>query len=475
MRPSSAPAREHSPSSLRRNRDWLILWTGDAVSEFGLVMGAFALTLVAMAITGSPAQSALVGSFFAGAMLLASLPAGVVVDRCNRRWVLVSASLVQAACFAVLAVALLRGWADLPLLLVCAALEGAAGAFIEPAQTAALKRIVAASQLAHARSVIEARNQAVALVGPPLAGVLYATGAWIPFAVNAVGQLTRGAATSGLRTALPAPPRTERAGVFADAREGMRFVWSRPLFRGILLMAIITNFTMSAFVLSVTLRLIEAGTSPVQLGLVQAVIAGVSLAGAIAAPLIIARVRLGSLLVLTTVCATVGAIPVAFTVSVPWLLVLLPLVFVLIPSANAALYGYATAVVPDHITGRFMAAMGLSAGLLAPFAPISAGVLLERTGGTVTTLVLAFLLPLAIVPLVATREVRDVGVPRTWTHYGSVPESTGEPAARLRTWPRRPRCSGLRRRPRDTGVPPPEHAGQQRAGDVVPDGEHRPR
>ncbi|MGH3047445.1 MAG: MFS transporter [Gaiellaceae bacterium] len=70
-----------TPVPLRRNRDFQLLWSGQAVSVLGSRMSSIAYPLLVLALTGSPAKAGIVG--FAGTIpyFLAPLVAGVLVDR----------------------------------------------------------------------------------------------------------------------------------------------------------------------------------------------------------------------------------------------------------------------------------------------------------------------------------------------------------------------------------------------------------
>src|ERR671939_2029323 len=75
--PSSGP--------LRRNRDFMLLWSGQAVSELGTRTAWIAYPLLVLAITGSPAKAGIVTFANRFPYFLFSLPAGALVDRWERK------------------------------------------------------------------------------------------------------------------------------------------------------------------------------------------------------------------------------------------------------------------------------------------------------------------------------------------------------------------------------------------------------
>src|SRR5437764_15024026 len=72
------------PKSLWRNRDYVLLWSGQALSDIGGAVSELAFPLLVLALTHSPAQAGFAGALRALPALLFSLFAGVLVDRWDR-------------------------------------------------------------------------------------------------------------------------------------------------------------------------------------------------------------------------------------------------------------------------------------------------------------------------------------------------------------------------------------------------------
>src|SRR6476469_8690014 len=81
--------RNQPPSSLRRNRDFLLLFGGQAVSAIGSQVSQLAFPLLILAVTGSPAQAGFLGAVRGLAYVLFGLPAGAFVDRWDRKKVMI--------------------------------------------------------------------------------------------------------------------------------------------------------------------------------------------------------------------------------------------------------------------------------------------------------------------------------------------------------------------------------------------------
>ena len=93
-RPSPLP----SPP-LWRSRDYLLWFTGDTLADFGSSLRAFAMPLIAYAATGSLTTAGLVGTVGAVASTVMTVPGGVVVDRVDRKRLIVLGDLARATIY----------------------------------------------------------------------------------------------------------------------------------------------------------------------------------------------------------------------------------------------------------------------------------------------------------------------------------------------------------------------------------------
>src|SRR5258708_26236062 len=95
----------HHIVPLWRNWDYLLLWSGQAISSIGSQLSQFALPLFVLALTGSPVWAGVAGGLKTIPYLFLSLPAGELVDRCNRKWILLFCYSVRAFCLASIPIA----------------------------------------------------------------------------------------------------------------------------------------------------------------------------------------------------------------------------------------------------------------------------------------------------------------------------------------------------------------------------------
>ena len=176
---------------MRTNRDFMFLWSAQAVSEFGTSMSVLVFPLIGYALSGSTREAGLATTGVLLGEVLASLPAGVVVDRVSRRSVLIAANLVGATAFAVLAVTAMTQVLSIWLLLVMGVVSGAAGAVIGPANAAATRVVVPSDQLPEALAQSGSRSEAAHIAGPPAGGALYSLARGLPFITAGRGRRMR--------------------------------------------------------------------------------------------------------------------------------------------------------------------------------------------------------------------------------------------------------------------------------------------
>ena len=82
---SSGEVTPRRPRSLWLNRDFMLLWSGQVVSNVGTQVSTLAFPLLILALTGSPAQAGFAGALRALPYLIFSLPAGALIDRWDRK------------------------------------------------------------------------------------------------------------------------------------------------------------------------------------------------------------------------------------------------------------------------------------------------------------------------------------------------------------------------------------------------------
>ena len=361
---------------LRRNRDFLLLQTGQLLSEAGTKSAAIAYPLLVLEVTGSAARAGVVAFDRALALTLFALPAGVVADRWNRRWLMVAADGVRVLAVGGLAAAILVGrlvfWA-IPL---SALVEGAGAALFAAAQAGALRAVVPARQLPGAAGAQTGRLAAVDLAGAPIGGALFGIARALPFLVDAVSYAFSTVSLLAMRGPFQEAREPDRASLRSRLAEGFGFLWGHRFLRICALLFGLSNFIGVGVLFAVVVLGQRQGLSGGRVGLLLSAFGGCVLLGSFLAPLVsrVLSVRAVLLLELWTWlgCGLFLIWPNVYVLTATTLPTALA-----IPSTNSVVHGYRMAMTPDRLLGRVESIWRTISLLLMPLGPLVAGVLLD--------------------------------------------------------------------------------------------------
>ena len=256
-----------APIPLRRNRDFQLLWSGQAVSVLGSQISAIAYPLLVLALTSSPALAGIVG--FAGSLpnLLLPLPAGALVDRWDRRRLMIFCDVGRGGALASLALALLLGHLSLAQILVVAFVEGTLGVLFSLALLGAVRRVVPAEQLPSALSQEEGRIRGAGLLGWPAGGLLFGFGQLLPFLADAVSYVASVGTLLLIRSRFQEVRVAERRHMIAEIHEGLAWLWNQPFLRMAAALVAASNLLFQALVLVLIVLARDRGASPSLIGL----------------------------------------------------------------------------------------------------------------------------------------------------------------------------------------------------------------
>ncbi|HEY7355716.1 MAG TPA: MFS transporter, partial [Ktedonobacterales bacterium] len=241
---TSAAAPPAAPRSLWRNRDYMLLWSGQAISSTGTQVSQFAFPLLVLFLTGSPAQAGLIGAARTVPYIFLSLPVGALIDRWDRKRVMILCDSGRAiALGSIPVVYAIQGTVPIVQLYLAALVEGTLYVLFNIAEVACLPRVVPKEQLPAATGQNNASEITSYLVGAPLGGALYAVAHLLPFLADAVSYALSVGSLLLIRTPFQGERAAERRNLRAEIGEGLRWLWNQPLIR---FMAFLTgglNFT----------------------------------------------------------------------------------------------------------------------------------------------------------------------------------------------------------------------------------------
>src|ERR1051326_2639922 len=174
------------PPPLWRNRAYLLLWGGQAVSSIGGEASQLALPLLILTLTHSPAQAGFASALRSLAYLLLGLPAGALIDRWDRKRTMILCDVGRALALGSIPLALALHQLTMLQIYLVSLIEGILFVFFGLADSAALPRVVAKTQLPAATAQNEVTDGIVTLIGPSLGGALFGLASTLPFLADAV-------------------------------------------------------------------------------------------------------------------------------------------------------------------------------------------------------------------------------------------------------------------------------------------------
>jgi MFS family permease len=211
---------------LRRNRDFVALWVGQTASALGTSISSLAYPLLLLAVTGSPALAGAGATVLAATTFLLRIPAGVVADRVDRKRLMLVCDGGRLMAVGSLGLTAAFGEVHLAHVFLVAVVEGALGVLFAPAETVAVRAVVAPSQVRDAVARNQARQQLASLVGPSLGGALFGLGRGLPFLADALSYAVSFLAVATVRTPLPqGRPSPPGRRLRQELGEGLRWLW----------------------------------------------------------------------------------------------------------------------------------------------------------------------------------------------------------------------------------------------------------
>jgi|HubBroStandDraft_1064217.scaffolds.fasta_scaffold29997_2 MFS family permease len=412
----AAPREPSGPVPLRRNRDFQLLWAGQAVSLLGSQTSKIAYPLLVLAMTGSPAKAGIAGFAAMLGYLLFPLPAGGLVDRHNRKRIMIGCDAIRLAAVGSIAVA---GWAahiTYGQVLVAGFVEGTASVFFSVAQRAALPLLVHPSQRSAAIGQNEARQNAAQLAGPALGGALFGLSRAAPFAADALSYLASLVTLPFIRAPMQAP-RPASSGSAPGARrklraelgEGLAWTWRQPFLRYSAFFAASVNILLQVLTLGLIVLARRDGASAAETGLIVGCMGAGGLVGAFVAPWVQRKVPAG--LTITGVM-WIWAVLVTLIVLVRAPLWLCPIVAVFGfagPSWNVSVQAYRMQITPNELLGRTSSVALQVAWGVIPLGSLLAGFLLQAVSPSAAMTVVAAGMTVTAIAATALAPVRDAG------------------------------------------------------------------
>ncbi|MCB2291770.1 MFS transporter [Clostridium sp. CS001] len=395
--------------------NFFLLWQGQMVSALGDVFYEIALGFWVLAVTGS---TGLMGTLMAASALpriIISPFAGVIVDRCNRRNMIVLMDLVRGVVITAVGTAAILGVVEIWMVFAAGVILGICAAFFNPAVGSAVPDIVPRNKIIQANSALNMAGTGINILANPLGGVVYQLlGAPIMFLSNGISYLF-----SAFTEIFIKIPKIERKVKAEDAmkstkenfkqelKEGFKFVWKFKGLRYLIIEAAGLNFFCGiAMVLILPLFQRTQGLGAGKYGIAMALLTGGMFAGmALTSIVKIPYERRLSIFMISGVVFAIG-FAVFPMVNFRYMLVLLFIAGFFNAIVNTLISASIQLTVPQDMRGKVFSIMNTVCGGLMPIAMAVGGILAEFISIKYIILTCFLLSGIGILPLGITKNFK---------------------------------------------------------------------
>jgi MFS family permease len=406
---------------LNRNRDFNVFWAGQTLSALGDAISIIAIPLLVLEVTGSLLAMGAVTALYGVGSLVAGVVGGPIVDRVDRRKLMIGADLARAGLYALVPLCWLLFGPQLWLVFGVALLGSALAMLFGVAYITAVANLVDRDQMTEANGRLQASYALAFALGPLVAGIVSARyGSAAAIGVDALTFLASALSLRFVRlrrAAAQRPAGSEPGGRSQEFLAGIRFLIEDPIFRWL---TVLTGGLAFAATGIADLLIFYVKEDLGQSDRVVGIVFGVASLGAVASGLLVSRMRsrLGFGVCFAGGLALQGVALLAIGAA--------PAIAVVAALSTLSTFGDSTRGVltmtlrqeltPDHLLGRVTAAFWTVFSVPGPLGALALTAFGTRVGTTTAiTAAGAFVLFLAVLSLFSPVRVRDPGHPKGGT------------------------------------------------------------
>ena len=367
-------------------RGLFIIWLGQMLSGIASSITAVALPIWIFSITDSGAAVGFLEFFYFGSYLLATLFAGILIDRFDRKLMMLAYDFLSLSGLAILLVLQSAGLLQVWHLYLASVFQGVGSAFQSPSYAAAITTMVSRRQYIRANSLISLLYDMPGIFGPLLAGIMYmAIGLSGILAINVLAFVISIGVL--LFVDIPATPHTVEGELshnrfLNEAIYGIKYIFQRPGLLGLQLIFFTGNL-FSGIALSVAalypMILLRTGNNTETLGTVQAAGALASVLAAIVLTTWGGIKRPAKIIILGWLLSSFFSMTLLGIgrVLIIWLIALV-IDSIFDPIINVSMDAFLQTKVPPDLQGRVFSASDFIAQAMIPFTPLLAGYFGDR-------------------------------------------------------------------------------------------------
>jgi Transmembrane secretion effector len=405
-----------SYGQLFRNRNYFRVFTAGLGSTAGQAITGVCLVWVVFTETDSALDVAFLGTGFLLSAILFSTIGGTLVDRYDRRRLMITADVARGvAMFVVVLVLAFHGF-NLPVLIGAYATVGAFTVLFNPAEQAIVPALVSGDSVADANGLVRSSRAALQFLGASVAGVLIVTvGAVWGIGINVATFALSAALLTGMRVpaspVVPGPP-VAKPSYFTDLRAGFAWLWQAQAFFQLTMSAMFFNFSANliATFIVVYSTLVLHGSAIVFASLLAAEVAGSAIGALLVGRTGAVRYAGKAWVIPYGILSGVVALGLPLFPNVAAAIVIMLALGTFGGFAGTAWLTAAQLLVPTEMQGRYFGIDQLGSIAILPAAQIGGALLIAAYGVRETYLAAAVLWVLAGAAFLLPRAMWKLGV-----------------------------------------------------------------
>lgn len=238
-------------SALLQYRSFLLIWLGNTVSRFGDAVDSIAFMWMIYKMTGSFVMMGTIMAVNALPSLLFGIPAGVFVDRMNKKQVMIISDLLRGMSTFIIALLFITGNLEIYYLYIFTFFNSCCEVFAHPARASAMQVLVRKEHYLAANSLREASTSAAQIIGTGIAALIlgvYGIGTAVLVDASTFFFSAATAFFAHIETVLEENRKTMNTKVFfAELKEGIAVIRSRSVLFISVLMAAWVNLMLAPF------------------------------------------------------------------------------------------------------------------------------------------------------------------------------------------------------------------------------------
>ena len=226
------------------NKDFILLLQGNVVSTIGDLMYSVAIGYWVYEQTGSNSLMGIMSAISMFVTMFLAPFSGSIVDKCNRKWVMVGMDVMQGVLMLTIGILAYLGKLNVPGVLIAAFLAAFGSVFYSPAVSTLMLDIIPHDDMVRGESIFSGANSMISMVGTAFSGVMVAFfGVPLIVVINGLSNLYSAATELFIRV-----PKTVQQGqavsakgILRDSRDAVKAIFSEPCLRLFVPCALILN------------------------------------------------------------------------------------------------------------------------------------------------------------------------------------------------------------------------------------------